>query len=207
MNSIRPGPRHRDHSTPLEFALVRTLRPSTHAKPTAPFSLAMAPFSLAMAPFSLAMAADAAIAAIDKIPVACGACARGACGVYFDGSVVEDNALDWTIVEYAGSSEIGSGLGQAGLGLGGFVGDANASVTNSTFRHIDGHGIEVESESKLTAFSKNTFEDTDDFALSIPAHQRGQIDAETVFVDADEIAGIEVYGQNVSSDQVWGPLK
>lgn len=127
-------------------------------------------------------------------------------GVYFDNSEDPDNALNYVTIEFGGGAEFGSGLGQANLAVGGFVGESQLSVTNSTFRDSAGHGIELEAGDQFTSFGNNTFEGNADYALSIPAEQRRHVDSESSFVGEGAQAGVEVFGGSVRTDATWQAL-
>lgn len=73
-------------------------------------------------------------------------------GIYYESSNVE-SVLDYCELSYAGNSDMGSGIGQANLGI---IGNARITVTNSTISNSLGYGISVRSGAELTE-SGNTF--------------------------------------------------
>lgn len=120
-------------------------------------------------------------------------------GVYIDNVKSSLNRLDYVTIEYGGGQEFGAGLGAANLGVGGFVGEARISVSNSSFRNSASHGIELEFGSELVDFEDNVFASNAGFDLRIPADVLGAVGA----TNAVSPQGIEVVGFDVVTDAVW----
>ncbi len=128
-------------------------------------------------------------------------------GVYIDNSVTTQNSVNWTTIEYGGGKAFGSGLDASNLGIGGFVDRSTLSITNSTFRHSKKYGVEMENESSFDAFSGNTFEGNQDFALRIAPDQLAALDDSTTFIGDTGKAGVMVFGGNITTDATWKKLK
>lgn len=84
--------------------------------------------------------------------------------------------IDFLVLEYAGAPEKGALLVNDARGLG--------KITNSTFRHLKGEAIRVESsKERFAAFDHNTFEDVEDAALRIPLDLAHGLGANNKFTD------------------------
>jgi len=125
---------------------------------------------------------------------------RGAWGgIYVDNVIASRNRLVFVDVEYGGGVDFGAGLGASNLGVGGFVDDAQISVTNSRFRNSARHGVEVEPDSELVVFTDNTFAGNAGFDLVLPAEELSAIDG-TNRVSPE---GVRVTGGEVRTDGAW----
>lgn len=84
--------------------------------------------------------------------------------------------LDFLVLEYAGTAEKAAVTLTETSGLG--------KITNSTFRHLKGEAIRVESSrERFEAFDNNTFEDVGDAALRVPLELAHGLGANNKFTD------------------------
>lgn len=120
-------------------------------------------------------------------------------GIYVDNVEASLNRLDYVTVEYGGGQDFGAGLGASNLGVGGFVGNGQIEVTNSTFRNSAGHGIEVEVQSTLDGFGGNTFGSNAGFDLRIGGDVLASIDE----TNAISPQGIQVVGGDMLRRGTW----
>ncbi len=84
--------------------------------------------------------------------------------------------LDFLVLEYAASSDKAALLVNDSRGLG--------KITNSTFRHLKGEAVRVDSsKERFVAFDNNTFEDVEDAALRIPLELAHGLGANNKFTE------------------------
>ena len=127
-------------------------------------------------------------------------------GIFFNDSTHIDNSIDHIVVEHAGASSMGTrttrdGTQAAGLTLGQRGRDAEVSITNSTFRDNDGHGVFVHSSAQLEEFSSNTLE-SNESPLSLRAPHIDAVDGGTE-TSGNEEEFITVRGGDTSGDTTW----
>ncbi|MDP1828479.1 MAG: hypothetical protein Q8L48_34750 [Archangium sp.] len=93
--------------------------------------------------------------------------------------------IDFLVLEYAGGPDKGALSMTDTRGLG--------KITNSTFRHLKGEAIHVESSAeRFVAFDNNTFEDVDDAALRLPLELAHGLGANNRFTDK---ARVSLFGE------------
>lgn len=93
--------------------------------------------------------------------------------------------IDFLTIEYASTADKAALHFSDARGLG--------KVTNSTFRHLKGEAIRVESaKERFEAFDNNTFEDVEDSALRIPLELAHNLGANNKFTDK---ARVTLYGE------------
>ena len=84
--------------------------------------------------------------------------------------------IDFLVMEYAGGADKAALVVSDSRGLG--------KITNSTFRHLKGEAVRVDSsKERFTAFDNNTFEDVEDAALRIPLELAHGLGANNKFTD------------------------
>lgn len=117
--------------------------------------------------------------------------------IFFSPNVL--NELDYVEVSYGGSSDIGSGLPQAGIGV--ENGD-KIKITNSVISDSKGYGMYVENGGIIEAFANNTFRNNADNPLALPVNQTGKLDDASTFSDGNGDNSIEIFGSTIDADDV-----
>ena len=105
-----------------------------------------------------------------------------------------DNSLDNVEVAQGGAG------GWSNLYL---SGDAQVSVTNSTFRQCATSGLIAEGGTELTEFSTNEFRDNADAAASIRTTHAGSIDADSTYAGGNGTEAVFVSSRDVDDDATW----
>ena len=106
----------------------------------------------------------------------------GGIGLYAGARAPE---IDFLVIEYAGNKDKAALLQTDTRGLG--------KITNSTFRHLKGEAVRVDSsKERFAAFDNNTFEDVDDAALRVPLELAHGLGANNKFTDK---ARVTLFGE------------
>ncbi len=93
--------------------------------------------------------------------------------------------IDFLVIEYAGGTDKPALLLADNRGLG--------KITNSTFRHLKGEAVRVDSsKERFTAFDANTFEDVEGAALKVPLELAHGLGANNKFTDK---ARVTLFGE------------
>ncbi|MEF8885519.1 MAG: hypothetical protein V5A44_10410 [Haloarculaceae archaeon] len=105
-----------------------------------------------------------------------------------------DNSLDYVEIGQGGAGD------WSNLYL---SGNAQVSVTNSTFRRCATSGLIAEGGTTLTEFAANEFRDNADAAISIPTTHLGSIDAGSTYAGGNGTDAVFVSSRDVEDDATW----
>lgn len=82
-------------------------------------------------------------------------------------------------------------------------GNAQVSITNSSFAQSSTSGLVAESGTSFSGFAANEFADNEAYALSIPTTHVGSIDAGSTYAGGNATDAVHVFHQEVTDDATW----
>ena len=109
-----------------------------------------------------------------------------------------ENEMEYVTIEYAGSSNHGSGVPIAGLAIGN---SGKLSLNNSTITNSGDYGMYVEINAQINTFSQNTFNNNDGIPLALSFVQATNLDGLTSFNNENGDNSIEIFATNFSESQ------
>lgn len=106
--------------------------------------------------------------------------------------------IDFLVMEYAGGTDKAALLVSDSRGLG--------KITNSTFRHLKGEAVRVDSsKERFTAFDNNTFEGVEDAALRIPLELAHGLGANNKFTDKARVTLFSETKKDITLENIGAP--
>jgi hypothetical protein len=106
--------------------------------------------------------------------------------------------IDFLVLEYAGGVDKAALKYADARGLG--------KITNSTFRHLKGEAVRVDSaKERFTAFDHNTFEDVDDAALRVPLELAHGLGANNKFTDKARVTLFAETKKDTTLENIGAP--
>ncbi len=129
-------------------------------------------------------------------------------GLYFQGTVSDDNVLNHVVVEYAGGSRwTGGSRSKAGV----FVSDQDVTlaIENTTFRENAHAGLLATSGTADLSVASSSFE-ANERSVWVAANHVGDLSADLEFSDNDDshvLVGFDEPSTNILEDQTWPTLQ